>query len=56
MPRATSSTNIGGSAVGVFGAPVEVSLWTNGIDQGKYEDKYKYSADFGTERVWAGAV
>jgi autotransporter-associated beta strand protein len=44
--------DIGGSAVGVFGAPVEVTLWTNGIDQGKYEDKYKYSADFGTERVW----
>jgi autotransporter-associated beta strand protein len=44
--------NVGGSAVGVFGAPVEVSLWTNGISQGRYEDKYKYVADFGTERVW----
>lgn len=39
-------------AVGVFGAPIEVSLWTNGIYQGQYEDKYKYSGDFGTERVW----
>ncbi len=44
--------NVGGSAVGVQGAPVEVSLWTNGIAAGRYEDKYKYSADFGTERVW----
>jgi hypothetical protein len=41
-----------GGAVGVFGAPVEVSLWTNGLSAGRYEDKYKYSADFGTERVW----
>ena len=40
------------SAVGVDGAPAEVSLWTNGIYAGQYEDKYKYSADFGTERVW----
>ena len=37
----------GGSAIGVQGAPVEVSLWTNGIYAGQYEDKYKYSADFG---------
>jgi rhamnogalacturonan endolyase len=46
--------NIGGSAVGVGGqgAPVEVSLWTNGIAQGRYEDKYKYCADWGTERAW----
>ena len=42
----------GGSAIGVFGAPVEVSLWTSGIYQGQYEDKYKYSADFGDQRVW----
>src|SRR5205823_2922713 len=33
----------GGSAIGVLGAPVEVSLWTNGIYGGEYEDKYKYS-------------
>ena len=46
--------NIGGSAVGVGGqgAPVEVSLWTNGIAAGRYEDKYKYCADFGVERAW----
>lgn len=42
----------GGSAIGVQGAPVEVSLWTNGIYAGRYEDKYKYSADFGDQRVW----
>ncbi len=34
-------------AVVVQGAPVECSLWTNGIYAGTcYEDKYKYSADF----------
>ena len=42
----------GGSAIGVLGAPAEVSLWTNGIYAGQYEDKYKYTADFGLERVW----
>ena len=42
----------GGSAIGVQGAPVEVSLWTNGIYAGQYEDKYKYSADFGVNHVW----
>ena len=42
----------GGSAIGVQGAPAEVSLWTNGIYAGQYEDKYKYSADFGDQRVW----
>jgi len=45
----------GGSAIGVLNAPVEVSLWTNGIYQGQFEDKYKYSADLGTERVWGWA-
>ena len=39
-------------AVGVQGAPVECSLWTNGIYAGQYEDKYKYTADYGTQRVW----
>ncbi len=42
----------GGSAISVLGAPVEVSLWTNGIYAGQYEDKYKYSADLGLQRVW----
>jgi fibronectin type 3 domain-containing protein len=42
----------GGSAIGVQGAPVEVSLWINGIYSGQYEDKYKYGADWGLQRVW----
>ena len=42
----------GGTSVGVPTAPVECSLWTNGIYQGLYEDKYKYSATFGDQRVW----
>ena len=42
----------GGSAIGQFNAPVEVSLWTNGMYSGQYEDKYKYSADLGVQRVW----
>ena len=42
----------GGTALGVIGAPVEVSLWTNGIYAGRYEDKYKYGADFGVQRAW----
>lgn len=45
----------GGNSVGVLGAPVEVSLWTTGLYAGRYEDKYKYSADFATERVWGWA-
>jgi len=40
------------SAVGVQGAPVECSMWTNGIYAGRYEDKYKYSADYGMLRAW----
>jgi rhamnogalacturonan endolyase len=39
-------------AIPVLGAPAEVTLWTNGIYAGRYEDKYKYSADFGAQRVW----
>ena len=45
----------GGNSVGVYGAPQEVSLWTSGLYQGRYEDKYKYSADFGEQRVWGWA-
>ena len=40
------------SAAVVQGAPAECSLWTNGIYAGRYEDKYKYSADFSTHRAW----
>ena len=42
----------GGSAIGVQGAPVEVSLWTSGIYAGLYEDKYKYSADYALQHAW----
>lgn len=42
----------GSGAVGMSGAPVECTLWTNGIYEGRFEDKYKYSADFGVQRVW----
>lgn len=41
-----------GSAIGVDSAPVECSLWTNGIYAGQYEDKYKYTADYGVLRAW----
>ena len=55
MEVSTSATSIP-----VPGAPVECYLWTNGIYQGHYDDKYKYSADFGDQqfgvhgphRVW----
>ena len=42
----------GQPSVGVLNAPVEVFLWTGGIYAGQYEDKYKYSANFGDQRVW----
>lgn len=42
----------GGLSIGVLNAPVECYLWTNGIYAGQYEDKYKYCADFGVQRVW----
>ncbi|HZT23241.1 MAG TPA: polysaccharide lyase family protein, partial [Verrucomicrobiae bacterium] len=35
-----------------FYSPQENSLVTSGVLQGTYEDKYKWSADFGVERVW----
>ncbi|MEO5712742.1 MAG: polysaccharide lyase family protein [Luteolibacter sp.] len=42
----------GGTSTTVPTAPVECSLWTSGMYQGRYEDKYKYSASFGDQRVW----
>jgi autotransporter-associated beta strand protein len=39
-------------SIAVQGAPQECSIWTNGIYAGQYEDKYKYSADYGVQRVW----
>ena len=41
-----------GSAIAVDSGPKEVSLWTNGIYAGQYEDKYKYTADYSTLRAW----
>jgi autotransporter-associated beta strand protein len=41
-----------GATVPAYDAPQECTLWISGLDQGQYEDKYKYSADFGVERVW----
>lgn len=35
-----------------FYSPGENSLVTSGVLQGTYDDKYKWSADFGVERVW----
>ena len=42
----------GGSSIAVFNAPKEVTLWTSGLYQGRYEDKYSYSADLGVQRAW----
>ena len=42
----------GGSSIAVFGAPKECTLWTSGLYSGQYEDKYKFSADLGVQRVW----
>jgi rhamnogalacturonan endolyase len=46
---AVSATN---TSVAVPNAPKECYLWTSGPYTGHYEDKYKYTADMGTERVW----
>jgi autotransporter-associated beta strand protein len=55
------AVNPGNTSIPVPGAPVECYLWTSGIYQGLYDDKYKYSADFsdqqyngtgGPHRVW----
>jgi rhamnogalacturonan endolyase len=42
----------GGSSIAVYGAPKECTLWTSGLYSGLYEDKYKFSADLGVQRVW----
>jgi autotransporter-associated beta strand protein len=41
-----------GTAIEVPGAPQECTIWTTGIYQGQYEDKYKNSAIFDNNRVW----
>ena len=48
MAVSTSNTSIA-----VPGAPKECYLWTSGIYQGLYDDKYKYSADFDNEQYVA---
>lgn len=40
------------SSAPAFYSPQENSLTTSGILQGTYDDKYKFSADWGVERVW----
>ncbi len=40
------------SSAPAFYSPQENSLTTSGILQGTYDDKYKFSADWGLERVW----
>lgn len=39
-------------SVPVAGAPKEFQLWTAGIQQGQYDCKYGYSADFCDESAW----
>ncbi len=41
-----------GTAITVDSGPKEVTLWTNGIYAGQYEDKYKYSADYAVQGAW----
>lgn len=41
-----------GSSAPVAGGPQEVSVWTSGLLSGRYEDKYKYSAPYGSTKVW----
>jgi len=42
----------GGTTTTAPNSPVENYLWTSGLYQGRYEDKYKYSAAFGDQRAW----
>jgi autotransporter-associated beta strand protein len=39
-------------SMAVDSGPKETYLWTNGIYAGQYEDKYKYTADYGQLRAW----
>jgi autotransporter-associated beta strand protein len=41
-----------GVSVTVDSGPKETYLWTNGIYTGQYEDKYKFTADYGSLRAW----
>jgi autotransporter-associated beta strand protein len=42
----------GGTTLVCPTSPVENYLWTNGIYQGRYEDKYKYTADLYSLPAW----
>jgi rhamnogalacturonan endolyase len=45
-------TGLNATYAPAFYSPQENSLVTSGVLQGTYDDKYKWSADFGDERVW----
>jgi autotransporter-associated beta strand protein len=45
-------TGLNATYAPAFYSPGENSLVTSGVLQGTYDDKYKWSADFGEERVW----
>jgi len=45
-------TGLNATYAPAFYSPQENSLVTSGVLQGTYDDKYKWSADFGVERVW----
>ena len=47
------AVNPNNTSIPVPGAPVECYLWTSGIYQGLYDDKYKYSADFSDQQYGA---
>jgi rhamnogalacturonan endolyase len=43
---------INATFVPAFDSPQEDSLCVSGVNKGLYDDKYKFSAKWGTERVW----
>ncbi len=51
-PTIQRELGIGATYAPAFFAPVECSLCTSGVNQGVYDDKYKFSALWGDERVW----
>ena len=51
-PTVQRELGIGASFVPAFDSPQENSLCISGVNQGLYDDKYKFSQLFGTERVW----
>jgi autotransporter-associated beta strand protein len=51
-PVVQRELGIGASFVPAFDSTQEDSLCVSGVNQGLYDDKYKFSQLFGTERVW----